>query len=432
MKPAISVRGVTKRFQLGVRGHRSYRTLRDSLASAARTVGQWATGALRRAKPEAEESSAGKLWAVRDVSFDVRPGEVIGVVGGNGAGKSTLLKLMSRITSPTAGEILLRGRVGSLLEVGTGFHPELTGRENVYLNGSILGMTRREIGRKFDEIVAFAEVEQFLDTPVKRYSSGMYVRLAFAVAAHLEPEVLLVDEVLAVGDMAFQRKCLGKMGQVGRQGRTILFVSHNMAAVKSLCTRAMMFAGGRLVADGEVDEVVDQYLTGGMDTARTGIIPETAPRYSDRPGEAYFRSVRLTDLSGQPVSQLYFGQPFQVHFVCDVLKQIPAGHLEVGISTPDGIQVTCSTTMDGGSGNQVFTPGLHEWVATFKGLTLLPRQYTIVLGIHHQNGTTADLVTRAFDFTVLRIVQSGDDHYPWPQTRGLVRSPAEWSSVQPD
>src|SRR4029077_8846222 len=180
---------------------------------------RWLTGAIRRVKPVAP--APGELWAVKDVSFDVRPGEVIGVVGGNGAGKSTLLKLMSRITSPSAGEILLRGRVGSLLEVGTGFHPELTGRENVYLNGSILGMTRREIERKFDEIIAFAEVEQFLDTPVKRYSSGMYVRLAFAVAAHLEPEVLLVDEVLAVGDVAFQRKCLGKMGQVSRQGRTI-------------------------------------------------------------------------------------------------------------------------------------------------------------------------------------------------------------------
>ena len=229
------------------------------------------------------------MWAVKDVSFDVQPGEVIGVVGGNGAGKSTLLKLMSRITSPTEGEIQLRGRVGSLLEVGTGFHPELTGRENVFLNGSILGMGRREIERKFDEIVAFAEVEKFLDTPVKRYSSGMYVRLAFAVAAHLEPEVLLVDEVLAVGDMAFQRKCLGKMGQVSRQGRTILFVSHNMTAVKTLCTRAVLFEGGRLVADGDVDAVVDRYLTGGLNTARTGIIPENAPRYTDRPGEAYFR-----------------------------------------------------------------------------------------------------------------------------------------------
>jgi lipopolysaccharide transport system ATP-binding protein len=416
---------VSKRFRLGVRGHRSYHTLRDSLVTAARSVGRWATGALRRAEPQTVES-ADALWAVKDVSFDVRPGEVIGVVGGNGAGKSTLLKLMSRITSPTDGEIQLRGRVGSLLEVGTGFHPELTGRENVFLNGSILGMSRREIERKFNEIVAFAEVEKFLDTPVKRYSSGMYVRLAFAVAAHLEPEVLLVDEVLAVGDMAFQRKCLGKMGQVSRQGRTILFVSHNMTAVKTLCTRAVLFEGGRLVADGDVDGVVDRYLTGGLNTARTGIIPETAPRSTDRPGEANFRSVRLTDLAGRSVTHLYFGQPFQIHFVCDVLEEIPAALFEVSISTQDGVHVSQATTLDGGVAARRLTPGRHEWCATFEGLKLLPRGYTVDLGIHHQDGTTADLVTRALDFTVLRMAESGDDHYPWPITRGLVRPPVRW------
>jgi lipopolysaccharide transport system ATP-binding protein len=427
MTPAISVRGVSKRFQLGVRSHRSYRTLRDSLVTGARGAARWAAGALRRRAPAATDPAA-EVWAVKDVSFDVRPGEVVGVVGRNGAGKSTLLKLMSRITSPTEGEIRLRGRVGSLLEVGTGFHPELTGRENVFLNGSILGMSRREIERKFDEIVAFAEVEKFLDTPVKRYSSGMYVRLAFAVAAHLEPEVLLVDEVLAVGDLAFQRKCLGKMGQVSRQGRTILFVSHNMTAVKTLCTRAVLFEDGRVAADGDVDGVVARYLTGGLDTARSGAIPETAPRFSDLPGEASFRSVRLTDLTGRPVSQLYFGQPFRVHVCCDVFREIPDGHIEVSISTQDGIHVTCSTSMDSGAGDRSFSPGRHEWTATFENLTLLPRQYTIDVGLHHRHGATADLVGRVLDFTVLRVAESGDDHYPWPQTRGLIRAPARWTS----
>jgi lipopolysaccharide transport system ATP-binding protein len=188
------------------------------------------------------------LWALKDVSFSVAPGEVVGIVGRNGAGKSTLLKVLSRITKPTTGEVDLYGRVGSLLEVGTGFHPELTGRENIFLNGAILGMKRSHIERKFDEIVAFAEVEKFLDTPVKRYSSGMYVRLAFAVAAHLEPEILIVDEVLAVGDASFQKKCLGKIGDVAKDGRTVLFVSHNMAAVKALCTRAMLLDGGRVTS----------------------------------------------------------------------------------------------------------------------------------------------------------------------------------------
>jgi lipopolysaccharide transport system ATP-binding protein len=424
MKSAISVRGVSKRFQLGVRGHRTYGTLRDSLVSGLRTVGRRIARPFRRAP---REDGAADLWAVRDVSFEVRPGEVVGVVGRNGAGKSTLLKLLSRITSPTAGEIELRGRVGSLLEVGTGFHPELTGRENVYLNGSILGMTRREIGRKFDEIVAFAEVERFLDTPVKRYSSGMYVRLAFAVAAHLEPEVLLVDEVLAVGDAAFQAKCLGKMGQVSRQGRTILFVSHNMTAVKTLCSRAVLIERGGLALDGDVDGVVDRYLTGGLETARTGIIAEAAPRYSDRPGEAYFRAVRLTDLADRPVTQLYFGQPFRVHFVCDVLREMPDGLFEVSISTQDGIHVTQATTLDGGLPPRRLSPGRHEWAVTFDGTKLLPRGYTIDVGVHHWDGATADLVSRALDFTVLRMAESGDDHYPWPMTRGLIRPPARWA-----
>ncbi|MDB5309389.1 MAG: transporter related protein [Gemmataceae bacterium] len=429
MQPAISVRGVSKRFHLGSRGHQPYLTFRDAVVSGVRAARRWAAETLRLAKPAAPEGD--EVWAVNDVSFDVNPGEVVGIVGRNGAGKSTLLKLMSRITSPTRGEILLRGRVGSLLEVGTGFHPELTGRENVYLNGSILGMRRQEIERKFDEIVAFAEVERFLDTPVKRYSSGMYVRLAFAVAAHLEPEVLLVDEVLAVGDMAFQRKCLGKMGQVSRLGRTVLFVSHNMTAVKALCGRAVLIEGGRAAADGPVDEVVDRYLTGGLDTARTGTIPEHAPRHTDRPGEAYFRSARLTDLAGQPLAQVYFGQPFRVHFECDVVKGIPDGLFEVSISTQDGIHVTQATTLDGGAPPRHLGPGRHTGSATFEGLTLIPRSYTIDLGVHHWDGATADHVQRTLDFTVLRMAESGDDHYPWPMSRGFVRPKVAWVGTNP-
>jgi lipopolysaccharide transport system ATP-binding protein len=209
------------------------------------------------------------IWALRDVSFDVRPGEVIGIVGGNGAGKSTLLKILSRITEPTSGTAEIHGRVGSLLEVGTGFHPELTGRENIYLNGAILGMRRAEIARKFDEIVDFAGVDTFIDTPVKHYSSGMYVRLAFAVAAHMEPEILVVDEVLAVGDAQFQKKCLGKMDDVSRQGRTILFVSHNLDAVQRLCSRGLLLERGRVVADGSITDVVSRYRT--SDTAGDGL-----------------------------------------------------------------------------------------------------------------------------------------------------------------
>jgi lipopolysaccharide transport system ATP-binding protein len=251
-KSVIEVRGIGKQYRLGIASSGAqygYKSLRDILASLPRKL-------LRRGKANQPEM----FWALQNVSFDVAEGEVVGLIGRNGAGKSTFLKVLSRVTDPTEGRIRFYGRIGSLLEVGTGFHPELTGRENILLNGAILGMRRAEILRRFDEIVAFAEVEKFIDTPVKHYSSGMYLRLAFAVAAHLEPEILLVDEVLAVGDAAFQKKCLGKMGDVSRQGRTIIFVSHNMTALRSLCTRAVWLNEGRVAEDGPVGTVVDHYL----------------------------------------------------------------------------------------------------------------------------------------------------------------------------
>jgi lipopolysaccharide transport system ATP-binding protein len=411
-KSAISVRGVSKRFRLGTGGQASYRTLRESLAAAM----PWG----RKQATEHDD-----LWALREVSFDVATGERVGIIGRNGAGKSTLLKLLSRISPPTAGEIDLHGRVGSLLEVGTGFHNELTGRENIFLNGAILGMKRTEVARKFDEIVAFSEVEKFLDTPVKRYSSGMYLKLGFAVAAHLDPEILVVDEVLAVGDAAFQKKCLGKMSDVSRSGRTVLFVSHSMTAVKALCSRAILIDGGQLAADGDVDTVVNRYLNAGSEMATTGAIPEDAPRHQDVKGEALLRSVALTTLEGTPTNQLYFGQPFRVTFECDVFSDIPDGHWEVSISARDGTQVTYSTSMDGGRGPIFLGRGRHIVTVEFDN-PLLPREYTLDLGVHHQNGTTSDFVQRAFDFTVLRVAESGDDHYPWPSTRGLVRAQSNW------
>jgi lipopolysaccharide transport system ATP-binding protein len=245
---AIRVSGLSKRYRLGE--YTRYRSLRETLANAVR----------RPLLRDHSNNGVDEIWSLRDVSFDLQPGAVLGVIGRNGAGKSTLLKILSRITEPTEGRVEIRGRVGSLLEIGTGFHQELTGRENIYLNGAILGMRKAEIARRFDEIVAFAEMERFLDTPVKRYSSGMYVRLAFGVAAHLEPEILLVDEVLAVGDAGFQRKCLGKMSDVARAGRTILFVSHNMAAVQALCPEALLLDRGCIVARGTSKEVVAEYL----------------------------------------------------------------------------------------------------------------------------------------------------------------------------
>lgn len=248
MKPIISVEDLGKKYTIRHEGQGRYRTLREDIFKLPQRLFQ-------RKRQDKEE-----FWALKDVSFDIMPGDRVGIIGRNGAGKSTLFKLLSRITEPSTGKITLRGRVASLLEVGTGFHPELTGRENIFLNGAILGMSRAEVRRKFDEIVDFAGVEKFLDTPVKRYSSGMYVRLAFAVAAHLEPDILIVDEVLAVGDAEFQKKCLGKMEQVGQEGRTVLFVSHNMAAIRRLCTTAFFLQQGKLACQGSIRKIIDMYM----------------------------------------------------------------------------------------------------------------------------------------------------------------------------
>lgn len=258
--PIIKIEGISKKYRLGTK--EPYYSLRDSFVNV-----------FKKKKPKEE------FWALEDINFEVEQGETIGIIGRNGAGKSTLLKILSRITPPTKGKITMRGRVASLLEVGTGFNPELTGRENIYLNGAILGMTKKEIGRKFDEIVAFSEIEKFLDTPVKRYSSGMYVRLAFAVAAHLEPEILVVDEVLAVGDANFQKKCLGKMNDVSKKdGRTVLFVSHNMGAVKQLCNRSMLLENGKIKTFGETEKVLNEYLNGNTNSEATIEYPEDSKK----------------------------------------------------------------------------------------------------------------------------------------------------------
>ena len=259
MKPILKVEGLSKQYRIGTR-RRSYNTLRDTVSEAVRAPIRH----FRRNGREAGDDKA-MVWALKDVNFEVSPGEVVGIIGRNGAGKSTLLKILSRITEPTKGRIKIYGRIGSLLEVGTGFHPELTGRENIFLNGAILGMRRREIEDKFDEIVEFSEIGQFLDTPVKRYSSGMYTRLAFAVAAHLEPEILLVDEVLSVGDAEFQAKCLGKMGEVARGGRTVLYVSHNLGSMANLCSRVILLSHGKKVSEGPAGQVINHYITLGRD-----------------------------------------------------------------------------------------------------------------------------------------------------------------------
>jgi lipopolysaccharide transport system ATP-binding protein len=309
MLPAIRVENLTKSYRLVAAAAGRYRTLRESLTSA---VGAWFRARSARDR--------GWLEVLRGVSFDIAAGEVVGLLGRNGAGKSTLLKILARITEPSSGAAIIRGRVGSLLEVGTGFHPELTGRENVFLNGAVLGMARREVARRFDAIVAFAEVERFLDTPVKRYSTGMFMRLAFAVAAHLDPDVLLVDEVLAVGDAAFQRKCLEKMRAAAAAGRTVLVVSHDLTAVARLCRRALLLDAGRVVRDGPAAAVIDDYLHSGL-----GLTPARVWDAETAPGDdvVRLRAVRIRDADGRVSGAIDIRRPSAIEIEYDVLR---SGH----------------------------------------------------------------------------------------------------------
>lgn len=326
---AIVVENLSKQYRIGLRvkGNRSFR-------EAASDVLAYPFRRFRMLGDRATEED--RFWALRDVSFTVPPGQVVGIIGANGAGKSTLLKILSRITEPTSGRAMLNGRVASLLEVGSGFHRELTGRENIYLNGTILGMRKGEIDRKFDEIVAFAEVEKFIDTPVKRYSSGMHTRLAFAVAAHLQPEILLVDEVLAVGDVSFQKKCLGKMESVAKQGRTILFVSHNMAAVEALCSRAIVLSSGRAVIDDEPGAAIGRYLKGahcadGAANSAVREIPADAKRWPD--SVPAIQRMRLLDKDGNETNTFAVGDDLIVEFTFDANRDVYPLGLGLGIDS---------------------------------------------------------------------------------------------------
>jgi lipopolysaccharide transport system ATP-binding protein len=329
-----------------------------------------------------------EVWALKDVSFEVKQGEVLGIIGRNGAGKSTLLKVLSRITEPSAGRVTITGRVASLLEVGTGFHPELTGRENIFLNGAILGMSRREIRTKFDEIVAFAEVEKYLDTPVKRYSSGMYVRLAFAVAAHLEPEILLVDEVLAVGDAEFQKKCLGKMGEVAKGGRTVLFVSHNMAAISQLCPESMWIQSGRIRQVGSTTGIVTAYIKGDNYVAG---LPELI--FTEEPTrEAQLRRVRLVNESGTPTQKFSCDEPVIIELLYEVRRRLPGMYGYLEIARFDGTRVLVSDSFDTVPNPMDNLPiGLNKIRLTIPARTLGAGAYTIYLNFTAHTGNSFNL-----------------------------------------
>ena len=416
---AIEVDHVSKKFQLGL-------THARTLQEATRRATQKLTNLFRRPSSPASEKSASdskEFWALRDVNFAVKPGEVMGIIGQNGAGKSTLLKILSRVTPPTQGHVRVRGRLASLLEVGTGFHPELTGRENIYLNAALLGMTRKEVSRKLDAIVDFAGVEKFLDTPVKRYSTGMTVRLGFAVAAHLEPEILVIDEVLAVGDAEFQRRCLGKMQAITQDGRTVLFVSHNMAAVTSLCPNSVLLHKGEVQVIGPSSEVVAKYLDQNTQAVGEGFFDLSQAARNAGDGEIRFQSLRLFNKDQQATANLGFREPFEVEvaFQSNITAQVEVG---LTIKTADGVSVLTTTNVDTAE-HPTIQPGLYSTRVPIDPNILKPGRYYLLAGI--TAGVCQDLISEAASFDIIPSEQSSFQTVN--RRPGLVEWPYQWKPL---
>lgn len=389
MDPVIKVENLSKRYLLKHQQQGGYTSLRDVISDKVKDVFTKSSKGFKGATKE-------EFWALNDVSFDVYQGDRVGIIGRNGAGKSTLLKILSRIVAPTKGRITLNGRVASLLEVGTGFHPELTGRENIFLNGSILGMSKLEIKSKFDEIVAFSEVERFLDTPVKRYSSGMYVRLAFAVAAHLEPEILIVDEVLAVGDAEFQKKCLGKMEDISKGGRTVLFVSHNMGAINALCNKAVLLNRGRVEATGSAAKITSLYFNGGQDDAGEFLIGKSSGNE-----KVIIEKVTLRKPGGAIQGSFDIGNSIQIEVELNALEEFEQPYIWMAIKSFKGPITNASGLLDGYRPAK-FSKGKNNFKCTFLNVALLPGQYTIYMGIRAADGLTG--ITDSKDVAIFSIV----------------------------
>jgi lipopolysaccharide transport system ATP-binding protein len=397
---AIAVENLSKSYLVGHKLDRpkqyGHTTLRDVITRQARNFVRNAVDVLR-GRQVVQGDEVEEFWALKNVNFEIKQGEAVGIIGRNGAGKSTLLKILSRITEPTMGRVKLQGRVASLLEVGTGFHQELTGRENIFLNGAILGMKQTEIRKKFDEIVAFAGVEKFLDTPVKRYSSGMYVRLAFAVAAHLEPEILIVDEVLAVGDVEFQKKCLGKMSDVSRQGRTVLFVSHNLDAVRKLCRSAIIIQDGQLAFNGSVENAIELYLS--------PLVGPVAARSFERPkglgNTPFFQSACILNHHGERSSNIDVRRGFSVELTYEIPKSVRNLEVAIRVLTNDARPVFTSI-MSEAMPEMLHQPQQGVWtaIATIPGNFLMPGDYLINIALHESVGQLFDLHEGIFRISI--------------------------------
>lgn len=404
---AIRVDNLTKRYRLGGAGSTN---LRQTISQGVQRLPQLLRGE-RRSRPE-------DFWALKGVSFDITRGEIVGVVGKNGAGKSTLLKILSQITEPTSGEVRFRGHVGSLLEVGTGFHPELSGRDNVFLNGAILGMSRQQIARRFDEIVAFAEVADFIDTPVKRYSSGMYTRLAFAVAAHLETDILLIDEVLAVGDIGFQQKCLARMGEMAHDGRTVLFVSHNITAIQSLCPRAILLQGGKVAADGRTHDVLTSYLRAGAE-GPSGV-HFWAPADAPTGGSAKLHAIQAISLNADRLHHVDVHTPFQIAFDYEWTGGSQPLRFDIRLLNRSGVVVFFISSS---KSTWAQTPGRHRISCMIPGDLLNADEYRLHVVLLQGGEEVLDLP----DAMTFEVLDSDRDRDGWyGEWEGVLRPRFEW------
>lgn len=422
----IKVENLSKQYRLGVR----------NTGTISHDLNRWWAKARGREDPFAKISEVNDrttkgeseyVWALKDINFEVKQGEVLGIIGRNGAGKSTLLKLLSKVTRPTTGSIKMKGRVASLLEVGTGFHPELTGRENIFLNGAILGMTKKEIKGKFDGIVDFAGVERYIDTPVKRYSSGMYVRLAFAVAAHLEPEILIVDEVLAVGDAEFQKKCMGKMDEVSRkEGRTILFVSHNMAAVKNLCEHGVLLEKGEVSFKGNINNTVDEYLKPGRDD-KTQARGEISWEESNEPGceEVRLKSIRLLNEKGQIANSFYTSRPINIEVKYEVKKELIGSRMILRLMDLSGVIILSSTNHFIDSERKI--PGFYQTNCIIPPNLLNKGHYKVIIHMGIPGGVK--VLVQGEPFLSFDTIFMGNNGFFFPEDwAGVIAPKLEWKT----
>jgi len=426
MSSIIKAENISKQYKLGAVG---ISNLSDDLQRLVAKLKGKEDPFLKIGGENARERSLGKedsqfVWALRDVSFEIKQGETVGIIGKNGAGKSTLLKILSRVTEPTSGKLKFKGRLASLLEVGTGFHPDLTGRDNVYLNGAILGMKKHEIAKKFDEIVEFSGVAKYIDTPVKRYSSGMYVRLAFAVAAHLDPDILVIDEVLAVGDQEFQNKCVEKMKSVAKQGNTVIFVSHNLPIVKSFCSSGIFMKYGQIVSQGGINEVINEYLTENRQVAETGIIPYDFER--PRIPGVVITKVACASAEGEFCNEFGFGEKIILEIEYEVEKEINPVAVDIIIGTTTGEFFALVSDLSREIYAGVSKPGKHKLAVEISD-DILPGIYSLSAGIADQfSGINFDWLENVFTFRVSNVSKNGGIDYPYTVSHGFINLKSKW------